>query len=152
MARWTNTLAPWMVDVAEKLYEEGKYDADVAAYLKVTRSTLSRWFSQGADEDCDDDLLVDFVQRCNEARAKANANLDAIWDLHVQNDPRACAVAMRARRPEEYNQEQKVKVESTVTTAKPLAETDFTAEELRAMRANELIFQAARERKALNRG
>lgn len=78
--RATVKLAPWMIDVAEKLFSKGWPQAEVADSLGVSASALGKWLALADLEDCTDDLLLEFAAACRAGRTEAKGL--AIGNIH----------------------------------------------------------------------
>lgn len=153
MARWITKLEPHMAPFAQKLYAEGKNDRQVATFLGVSRTTLSNWMRDGREDTCTNAELVAFVIACDKGRDEFDGDLVECWRDHVKLDSKACLAEMKARFPEEYDREQRTKVDVTVNKGQSLMDLrDATPEQLAALEAAENIKLALAEKKALPSG
>lgn len=144
--RLRGKLEPWMVKTAESLIREGMPVATIAGALHITRQTLLRWYQEGIDEACEDELKAEFAAAIHHARSEAAQEGVRMLKLHAMTDYRAAVELLRAQDSEVWSPKERKQVEVNVThhrgedlsaltddQLKQLKEAEEQAEQLRRL-------------------
>lgn len=118
---------------------------EVADLLGVNRNTFKGWLTEGRDDDCPDPMKVKLAEECDKARCEYDGKVRRVWKEHIETSPAACLAEMRARFPDQYEREQKTKVE--LTAPKQLTDLRGASQaELDALEAAERIKERLADR------
>lgn len=132
--RFATKLEPHMIPVAERAIEMGMPMKSVAGLLGVHKATFTRWLEMGMAEGQQDELLVEFAVRLEQARQKAILGGVQNLQLHAMRDWRAQKALLEALDPEVWVTRQHVTQDINVTKGEEEDLSSLTDEELEMRR------------------
>jgi hypothetical protein len=136
-------LEPHMIATVEQAMMLGATVENAARLIGVSAKTFSRWLEEADDEDCEDDLLLEFAAAAHAGRAKVVGRLTRALLEQAEENPKAAIEALRVLGGDAWNPAKKVEAKIDAEIGPRLDMTVLSQEERNALRDMELRALAA---------
>jgi hypothetical protein len=138
----SSKLQPWMVNAFAAAMKKGHTVASASDVIGVSARTVSRWLAEAENEDCKDDLLLEFAHAARSGRASVTGTLIEACMAHAITDPKIAFELLKVHQ-KDFNTAKKIEAEVTPMPVK---------RDLSSLSDEEVEFMQAIERKMLTAG
>lgn len=136
-------LEPWMIAVVQQAMAFGSTVENAARLIGISPKTFARWMDEADDEDCTDDLLLEFAAAAHAGRANVVSRLTRALLEQAEENPKAAIEALRVLGGDAWNPVKKVEAKIDAEIGPKHDMTVLSQEERDLLRSMELRALAA---------